>query len=88
MTVWVVESSFVHVTFAPLLIVNDEGLNAMFFIETVFWLAVLVCGADDGLLGPYDVHPAVKTTIPTRAANAKSINFFILPPYYARGRAP
>ncbi len=75
-------SSFVHVTFAPLLIVSDEGLNAMFFIETLFWLAVLVCGADEGLeLGPYDAHPAVITTAPTSAANTKSIiPFNTIPP--------
>ncbi len=79
-----VESSFVHVTFDPLLIVNDDGLNAMFFIDTAFWLAVLVCGADDGLLGPYEVHPAVKTTMPTSAANPKSMSFFIFSPSHAQ----
>ncbi len=80
MVVCVVESSFVHVTLAPLLIVNDEGLNAIFFIETVFWLVVLVCGADEGLVLEDEVHPAVITTAPTRAANAKSKTFFILYP--------
>ncbi|MGZ4931111.1 MAG: hypothetical protein ACXV48_09005, partial [Halobacteriota archaeon] len=43
-----------------------------------FWLAVLVCGADEAEgPGEYEVHPAVRTTAPTSAASAKSINFFI-----------
>ncbi len=85
-TVWVVVSSFVHVTFAPLTIVSDEGLNASPFIVTVFWPAVLTCGDDEGLED--EVHPAVRTTAPTSAANAKTISFFnILPPEHASTRA-
>jgi hypothetical protein len=76
-TVCVVESSFVHVTLAPLLIVSAEGLNARPFIVTVFWLAVLVCGDDEGL-GVDEVHPAIMTTAATSTANVKSESFFTI----------
>jgi hypothetical protein len=76
-TVCVVESSFVHVTLAPLTIVSAEGLNARPFIATLFWLAVLVCGDDEGL-GVDEVHPAIKTAAPTSTANVKSMSFFMV----------
>jgi hypothetical protein len=76
-TVCVVESSFVHVTLAPLLIVSADGLNARPFIVTVFWLAVLVCG-DDEELGVDEVHPAIMTTAPTSTAIVKSMSFFMV----------
>lgn len=77
-TVCVVESSFVHVTLAPLTIVSDDGLNARPFIETLFWLAVLICGDDEGLGVVDEVHPAIMTTAPTSAANVKSVSFFMV----------
>jgi hypothetical protein len=76
-TVCVVESSFVHVTLAPLLIVSADGLNARPFIEMLFWLAVLICGDDEGL-GVDEVHPAIMTTAPTSTAKVKSISFFTI----------
>ncbi len=80
-TVWVVESSFVHVTVVPLLIVSDDGLNAKPFMVTEFWPAAPVCDDDEELgLGEYEVHPAVKTTAPMSAASAMSISFFNIKP--------
>ncbi len=74
---WVTVSSFVHVKFAPLLIVSAEGLNASPYTETLFWLAVLISGADEAKEpGEYEVHPAVIATAPTSTANPKNTSFF------------
>lgn len=77
-TVCDVESSFVHVTLAPLLIVSAEGLNARPFIVTLFWLAVLVCSDDEGFGVELEVHPAIMTAAPTSTANVKKASFFMV----------
>ena len=74
-TVCVVESSFVHVTFAPLPIVSAEGLNVRPFIVMAFWLAVLVCG--EGLVVD-EAHPAIMTAAATSTAKLRNVSFFTI----------
>ena len=66
-TVCISDSSFVHVTVAPFLIVNKEGLYASFFITMLFWLSVLVCDCDEREVENGDMHPAITSGAIIRA---------------------
>ncbi len=92
-TVWAIESLFIHETVSPTLMVSAPGLNARFFMVTVFACAVPAGPVDcvelfgwvtDGLVRVVVVlppHPATAISMTAANAHTKTSHlFFIGPP--------